>query len=411
MRRLKSFLGLTAGEGAWRVVIVDAADDLNINAANALLKSLEEPPPRALFLLVSSEPSRLLPTIRSRSRRLDLSPLAPEPLKRAVSAALAAADQEMPSDKDWARLERLAKGSVRRALQLAASGGLELHERIEAMLKGLPKVDWPAAHALSDQLAVNANEQRFEAFYDLLLDTLARLASVRAKGQGGAEERALAERLIPEHRLPAWAALWEQLLRDKNEAQELNLDKKALILGCDRQAGGRGAGVGEVVSSRNFPGTASFGGGHSTTQRGSGPWLSMTAFGRTSRKAPAAGRVGSPRPSRWRRRLNQRRERRRRGATVELLLTTRPRRRDCGRAFFQKLLELRRRPAVDGCCPSARGSSGIDCRLLTALRQMRRRRSSGPIIGPNGLAAHSAVLSLRDGARVETARIKSPPSC
>ena len=232
VRRLKSFLGLTAGEGAWRVVIVDSADDLNINAANALLKSLEEPPPRALFLLVSSEPSRLLPTIRSRSRRLDLSPLAPEPLRRAVSAALAAADQEMPADKDWARLERLAKGSVRRALQLAASGGLELHERIEAILKGLPKIDWPAAHVLSDQLAVNANEQRFEAFYDLLLDTLARLTAVRAKGQGGAEERALAERLIPEHRLAAWAALWQQLLRDKNEAQELNLDKKALILGA-----------------------------------------------------------------------------------------------------------------------------------------------------------------------------------
>ena len=76
VRRLKSFLGLTAGDGAWRVVIVDAADDLNINAANALLKSLEEPPKRAVFLLVSSEPSRLLPTIRSRSRRLDLAALA-----------------------------------------------------------------------------------------------------------------------------------------------------------------------------------------------------------------------------------------------------------------------------------------------------------------------------------------------
>jgi DNA polymerase-3 subunit delta' len=100
------------------------------------------------------------------------------------------------------------------------------------MLKGLPKIDWPAAHVLSDQLAVNANEQRFEAFYDLLLDTLARLAAVRATGRGGADEQALAERLIPEHRLPAWAALWEQLLRDKNEAQELNLDKKALILGA-----------------------------------------------------------------------------------------------------------------------------------------------------------------------------------
>jgi DNA polymerase III subunit delta' len=232
VRRLKSFLGLTAGDGAWRVVIVDAADDLNVNAANALLKSLEEPPRRAVFLLVSSEPSRLLPTIRSRSRRLDLAPLQAEPLKRAASAALVAADKDMPADKDWARLERLCKGSVRRALQLAASGGLELHERIEAVLKGLPKVDWLAAHALSDQLALGANEQRFEAFYDLLLDALARLASARATRQGGADELALAERLIAQHRLPAWAAIWQEILREKNEAQELNLDRKALILGA-----------------------------------------------------------------------------------------------------------------------------------------------------------------------------------
>ena len=76
VRRLKSFLGLTSGEDAWRVVIVDTADELNLNAANALLKSLEEPPRRALFMLVASEPSGLLPTIRSRCRRLDLQPLA-----------------------------------------------------------------------------------------------------------------------------------------------------------------------------------------------------------------------------------------------------------------------------------------------------------------------------------------------
>ena len=83
VRRLRSFLGHTAGDGAWRVVIVDAADELNINAANALLKSLEEPPTRAMFLLIASEPSKLLPTIRSRCRRLDLQPLAPEDLRRA----------------------------------------------------------------------------------------------------------------------------------------------------------------------------------------------------------------------------------------------------------------------------------------------------------------------------------------
>ena len=101
VRRLKSFLGLTAAEGTWRVVIVDAADELNINAANALLKSLEEPPTRALFLLVASEPSRLLPTIRSRCRRLDLAPLTGEALRKATDAALSAVEMEAPGAQRW----------------------------------------------------------------------------------------------------------------------------------------------------------------------------------------------------------------------------------------------------------------------------------------------------------------------
>src|SRR5262249_43580304 len=131
-------------------------------------------------------------------------------------------------------LARLAKGSVRRALQMTASGGLEMHERVEAILSLLPKVDWPAAHVLSDQLGLAAGEQRFEAFFDLLLDALARLVSLRAgrsSGQGAAAEQAMAERLIAEHRLPVWAALWEQIVREKDDAMALNLDRKALILG------------------------------------------------------------------------------------------------------------------------------------------------------------------------------------
>jgi DNA polymerase-3 subunit delta' len=231
VRRLKSFLGLTAAENTWRVAIVDTADDLNINAANALLKSLEEPPTRALFLLISSEPSRLLPTIRSRCRRLDLEPLAGEHLRTAAEAALAAAEIEPPAAQQWPLLERLAEGSVRRALQLAASGGLELYARIEAIFAALPNVDWPAAHALSDQLAVAAQEQRFEAFYNLFLDLLARLVRARAAGPSEAPEFALAERLIPEARLAAWAALWETVLRERDDAVLLNLDRKALIMG------------------------------------------------------------------------------------------------------------------------------------------------------------------------------------
>lgn len=231
VRRLRSFLGHTAGNDAWRVVIVDAADELNVNAANALLKSLEEPPAHALFLLIASEPSKLLPTIRSRCRRLDLQPLVPADLRRACEAALAAAGKEPPASDQWPLLERLAEGSARRALQLAGGGGIELYARIESIFAALPKIDWPTAHALCDQLALAAQEQRFDAFYNLLLDLMARLIRVRATGQGGAPEFALAQRLIPEAKLPAWASLWETVLREREDAVLLNLDRKALIVG------------------------------------------------------------------------------------------------------------------------------------------------------------------------------------
>src|SRR5262245_36587706 len=228
VRRLRSFLGLTAEAGGWRVVIVDSADELYVNAANALLKSLEEPPPRALFLLVSSQPSRLLPTIRSRCRRLDLPPLAPESLRQAVEAAARAADIDPPAAGQWPQLERLAEGSVRVALQLA-NGGVELFEGVARIFARLPEVDWPSAHALADSL--RGDEQRFETFFGRLLDLLARLVRLRASGSGGADaELALAARLIPEGGLPAWAELWQAILRDKSDADELNLDRKALIV-------------------------------------------------------------------------------------------------------------------------------------------------------------------------------------
>lgn len=230
VRRLKMFLGLTSGDEAWRVVIVDAADELNLNAANALLKSLEEPPRRSLFLLVASQPSSLLPTIRSRCRRLDLAPLAPEPLRMAAEAALTAADIPLPTPEQWRELVRLSGGSVRRVLQLAATGGLELHQRIEKLLAALPRMDWTGVHALADTLAGSAQEQRFEAFFTLLLDSVARLGRVRVTGQANPAELAEAARIIPEDRLPQWAAAWEAILRDKADADELNLDRKALIL-------------------------------------------------------------------------------------------------------------------------------------------------------------------------------------
>ncbi len=236
VRKLRAFLAHTAGGGSrqgeavQRVVIVDQADELNVSSANALLKSLEEPPPRTLFLLITSQPGRLLPTIRSRCRVLTLSPLPQEDLRAAAEQALDAAELTKPAEADWPRLLHLARGSVRRLLALATSDGLKLAQRVSSIFEMLPKVDWTAAHALADDLAGAANEQRFETFFDLLLDMSARLARAAATGEGEPGEVALARRLIPEGRLASWAELWETVVREKAEALALNLDRKTLVL-------------------------------------------------------------------------------------------------------------------------------------------------------------------------------------
>ncbi|HRN84652.1 MAG TPA: DNA polymerase III subunit delta' [Hyphomicrobium sp.] len=234
VRRLKSFLGRTSEDGTWRVVIVDRADELNIAAANALLKSLEEPPVRTVFLLVSSAPGRLLVTIRSRVRTLDFAPLGDDALKRAVTQAFAGSSEDvgsgMPSPSEWERLARLSGGSVRRLIALHAAKGLALHDRIASLLDPLPKVDWGAVHTLGDELAGQAAEQRFALFFELLMDALARLIAAEARSEGTAEDRALAARLIGPARLATWAGLWERVAAARAEAAALNLDRKALIL-------------------------------------------------------------------------------------------------------------------------------------------------------------------------------------
>lgn len=230
VRRLKSFLAHSASADAWRVVIVDEANELNINAANALLKSLEEPPPRTVFLLISSAPGRLLPTIRSRCRVLALKPLGTENLRAAVSQALAAAGQEPPDANQWPELERLAEGSAGRLLGLMGAGGLELQQRISKLIGGLPRVDWRTVHALSDELQPIAAQPRFELFFELLLNSLERLIRAQATGEGSQQERELAARLIGAERLASFAAVWERVGRAKAETVSLNLDRKTLII-------------------------------------------------------------------------------------------------------------------------------------------------------------------------------------
>ncbi len=230
VRKLRAFLVRSVDAGAWRVVIVDQADELNINAANALLKSLEEPPARTVFVLISSEPGRLLPTIRSRCRTFDLQPLEPAALRKAATMALEAAGKDVPAEGDWPVLTHLAGGSVRRLLGLAATGGLDLYKRIHAAVSALPRVAWGDIHRLAEECSGIGTEQKFELTFELLLSLLSRLVRAEATGEGTAEERALAARLAGNGRLASLAELWETVVREKGEAQALNLDRKTLIL-------------------------------------------------------------------------------------------------------------------------------------------------------------------------------------
>jgi len=199
-----------------------------------VLKSLEEPPARTVFLLVCSEPGRLLPTIHSRCRRLEMPPLGDADLREAVVWALAAAGAEAAKPADLALITALAEGSVRRALTLLTGGAAEMHAKVVRLLAELPRLDMDAVHRLADGLTGAANEGDFVIFCNLLQGVLARCLRRAATGAPMlASEAAFGARLIdggPE-RLSAWAEAWEAIARDKAEVLGLNLDKKALILG------------------------------------------------------------------------------------------------------------------------------------------------------------------------------------
>ncbi|MBA2127734.1 DNA polymerase III subunit delta' [Hyphomicrobium methylovorum] len=231
VRRLRGFLALSAEGENWRVVIVDSADDLNLNSANALLKSLEEPPARTVFLILTSAPGRLLPTIRSRCRVVSLAPLGDQDLIRATEQALTAAEKPLPDEAAWQGLLAVADGSVGRALSMIEGGGLALKGRIDGILKALPKLDLKAVHALGDDLQSQANTPKFELFFDLYQSRLARLIAAQATGQGAPDDISLAGRIIGPDRLATFAELWETTARDKADANSLNLDRKLLIVG------------------------------------------------------------------------------------------------------------------------------------------------------------------------------------
>ncbi len=236
-REIVGFFRLTAAEEGWRIVIIDGAEEMNRNAANAVLKILEEPPGRALLLLVSHNPGRLLPTIRSRCRRLMLAPL---PLAEATR--LIRQYRPQLDEAEAVALAALCAGSVGRALGLADGGGLALYRSLLDALSPTRRSDPGRLHDFVDRLARGDAEDAYRATEELLSQLLARLAAAAAgreigpeqisPGEVAALERATMQALAAAGAPAQWADLHAKIADDFAAADALNLDRKQTLLGA-----------------------------------------------------------------------------------------------------------------------------------------------------------------------------------
>lgn len=214
VRRALDLFGSTAGNEGWRICIVDSAEDLNANAANALLKMLEEPPPRALFLILAHAPGRLLPTIRSRCRMLALRPLAEAEVAEVVAGL--PPPFVSPDAEALARAAALSEGSVARAVAMLDSLRAGIVSETETLLAARAQPDWSRVLALAERLAGRDAEPLFEA----ACETVQRFVS--------AELHARAHE--PPLRLAALVEVCDKFARAAREAAIYNLDRRPVVL-------------------------------------------------------------------------------------------------------------------------------------------------------------------------------------
>ena len=214
VRRTIGLFQRAAGAGGWRLCIVDSAEDLNRSSANALLKLIEEPPPKSLFLLVAHRPGLILPTIRSRARLVRLAPLRAEEIVGVV-ATLGAPWASMPP-ADVATAAGQAHGSVHGALRLLGNRGHALDALVGRLLGRLPVIDWREVHKLADEVSGRDGEVAFETAMAIVFDWL----DGQVRGQPAA----------PARRLAPYAEVWEKIAATARETEALNLDKRPLIL-------------------------------------------------------------------------------------------------------------------------------------------------------------------------------------
>jgi DNA polymerase-3 subunit delta' len=227
VRSVRRFAGHTAGRGGFRICLIDPLDDMNATAANALLKMLEEPPDKLVFLAISHRPGALLPTIVSRCRRLPLTPLSIDQVADILT--------ELAPDAERTKLDRiagLAQGQPARGLKYLDANGLAVHDDMIGLLSTLPMLDLEKLHQFADRIGNRRARAEFELFGEFLLGWLASLAQAAATGPPAGDE--LADRLVGQlgqsGSQGAWSELFSQINDSLHRANALNLDPKQIIL-------------------------------------------------------------------------------------------------------------------------------------------------------------------------------------
>lgn len=215
----------------WRVAIIDAAEEMNRSAANAVLKILEEPPPNAILLMVSHAPGRLLPTIRSRCRRLSLQALDDDTVMELLADY---APETKPEERR--ALAGLAEGSIGRALELASAGSLGLYREMVEVLATLPELDMPRLHSFAERFArrgeeANADWRSLGYLFDGWLKGLARQTAVGGERMAIVPaERGLHAKLLAGATLDRWVEAWERVAHLLSRSDAVNLDRKQTVL-------------------------------------------------------------------------------------------------------------------------------------------------------------------------------------
>ncbi|MGC6471797.1 MAG: DNA polymerase III subunit delta' [Parvibaculales bacterium] len=230
-RALRKFMTMTSGFGGWRVCIIDCAEDMTPQAANAILKTLEEPSGKTVFFLISHRPGKLLDTIRSRCQKMPMENLEKPQMQALLKTLRPELDEQVVQ-----AVAHLAEGSIGQALQIADLNGLEIYRDMVDVLASLPALDGVKLHGFAGRMADRRNESAFRLFSLFLSGWLHGLTRTGATGGQGIPlfegEVDVMQRFLSAAPLEQWIDVWEKVASLLRQSDTLNLDRKQTVIEC-----------------------------------------------------------------------------------------------------------------------------------------------------------------------------------